>query len=132
MNYFVKCCELVSSSSAGSANLKSQCLNACDKMLGFFFKLEMGVYIQSTHSFRFSPGVHVLQLLRQFAFKTGLLFVNCKSHRLSCNEEWDVLIQTKKIIIIIISIIIFISVCYSIVWLSQKTTVLYRSPQTEI
>lgn len=45
--------------------------------------------------------------------------MNCKSHRLSCNKEWDVLIPSTEIIII--SIIIFIPVCYSIMWSSQKT-----------
>lgn len=60
----------------------------------------MGVYFQSTHSFRLSPGVHVLHLLCQFAFKTSLLFMNCKSHRLSCNKELDVLIQTQKLLLL--------------------------------
>lgn len=78
--------------------------------LFLIFLNERWVFIFN-HSFHLSPGVHVLHLLCQFAFKNGLLFMNCKSHRLPCNEEWDVLIQTQKIIIII-----------SIIFLSLFTT----------
>lgn len=112
---------MVNSSSAGSENLKSQCLNACDKMLKnnnnnkrwmfIFNQLKASTWVQVHMCYIWCVSLHLKPVCSSWTVN----HIGCHVTRSGMFNP-----DTENIIIII-SIIIFIPVCYSIMWSSQKT-----------